>query len=256
MKTIITKYIRVAGAIVASIMFAATMFSGQAAAQTVNVADAQRIMTELGIPAGPADGKWGPQTARGLCAFRSIAGLGGGRGGITQVDMQKLVTYDSYTTLRQIKAPKRNNVGTYLVADKTCQTMTYVENEAYIKVMPISTGKPGKDTPSGVFTLGSTQKGWSCSSLYPDCAPQTTGRFAKKKNNVPVPVKGNMYNKRQVISSKGQPKTSAIYVHGSTSVPTSPASHGCIRVTVSDSDWMYDNVGNKGKVSLHVVGAY
>jgi len=55
-----------------------------------------------------------------------------------------------------------------------------------------------------------------------------------------------MYNpRRQVVG--------AIFVHGSTSVPTYPASHGCIRVTVNDSDWLYHNVD---RMPIFITGKY
>lgn len=54
-----------------------------------------------------------------------------------------------------------------------------------------------------------------------------------------------MYNPRQVIGD--------IFLHGSTSVPTYPASHGCIRVRVSDSDWLYHNVD---RMPFFITGNY
>ncbi len=209
-----------------------------------DVLEAQDIMTQFGLPTGPKDGKWGSQTARGICAFRSIAGLPISRSGISSNDMVTLRNYRSnYGSLNSIPAPLNSGNSTYLVANKTCQVMTYVESGRYVKVMPISTGKAGYETPNISVGLGYTNKGWSCSSLYPEtCTKQSAGRFSSVSNS------GNMYNKRLV--------SGAIYVHGSNSVPTSPASHGCIRVTVADSDWMYDHVGNNGKTPLSIVGKY
>lgn len=215
---------------------------GSAAAQSSSsVANAQRIMTKFGIPTGPVDGLSGSQTSRGLCIFRYMSGLSVSRSNLDSATYTKLKQYDAaYTSLRQIRAKSTSE---YLVAHQTCQAMVYARSGYYQRVMAISTGIPGHTTPSGSYALGYTQKGWSCSTLYPEsCTKQTTGRFAYISNY------GNMYNMRQV--------TGPIYVHGSTSVPTYPASHGCIRVTVSDSDWMYDNVGNSAKPTIYVLGAY
>ena len=211
-----------------------------------DVREAQTIMTKFGLPTGPVDGIWGRQTARGLCAFRSIAGLPGGRNPLTAADIDSLRNYNAtYSSIESIPAPARDGATTYLVADKTCQAMAYVEDGRYMKVMAISTGMSGFDFLQDGYShaLGGTNKGWSCSSEYPEsCTTQTSGRFASVSNQ------GNMYNKRHV--------TGGIYVHGSTSVPTYPASHGCIRVTVADSDWMYDHVGNHGQPTFYVVGQY
>lgn len=218
-----------------------------ASAAASNVTQAQTIMKKFGIPAGPVDGAWGAQTARGLCIFRHMSGLPVSRAKLTTADLTKLQAYNAkYSSLNKIPAASRAGNSTYLVAHKTCQAMTYVENNRYVRVMPISTAKPGKVTPNGNFWLGNTVRGWSCSTIYPEtCLKQTAGRFASVSNY------GNMYNKRHI--------TGAIFLHGSmniTSKTTTPGSAGCVRVTVADSDWLYDNVGNNGKTYISVVGAY
>jgi lipoprotein-anchoring transpeptidase ErfK/SrfK len=121
--------------------------------------------------------------------------------------------------------------------------MLYVKGSRYQKAIAISTGKgttSSNKTPNGTFTMGNTSRGWSCSTQYPEsCKKQTTGRFVSVSNY------GNMYNKRHVVNG--------VYVHGSTSVPTYPASAGCIRITTTDSDWMYDNVNS---MPIIIAGAY
>lgn len=209
-----------------------------------DVREAQTIMTKFGLPTGPIDGIWGPQTARGICAFRMISGLPVSRKAINSNDMSALRNFNAhYATISQIPAPNKN-VSSYLDLNKTCQVMAYVEGNQYQRVMPVSTGKSGYDTlkrPS--YTVDNTTRGWHCSSQYPEsCANMSSGRFAN------ISSYGNMYNRRHV--------TGGIYVHGSTSVPTAPVSHGCIRVTTTDSDWMYDYVGNAGDVTLFVSGSY
>ncbi|MGB4800922.1 MAG: L,D-transpeptidase [Candidatus Saccharimonadales bacterium] len=212
-----------------------------AGAESSSIANAQRIMTKFGIPAGPIDGLSGAKTSRGLCIFRYIAGLSVNRNNLDTTTYTYLKKYDSaYSSLSQIRAKSSSE---YLVAHETCQAMVYARSGYYQRVMAISTGISGHPTPNGSYSLGYTQKGWSCSTLYPEsCRNHTEGRFAS------VSSYGNMYNMRQV--------TGPIYVHGSTEVPTYPASHGCIRVTVSDSDWMYDNVGNGGRPIITITGAY
>lgn len=202
---------------------------------------AQQIMTKFGIPAGAADGLSGPQTVQGLCAFRRIAGLSIHRGSLDTGTYNKLVEFDSkYATLQQIPGTSYQGKSTYVHVQQRCQTMFYVVNKTWQKVLPVSTGVKGHLTPSGSYTLGNTLKGWWCSTLYPEsCRKQTTGEFVNVSNY------GNMYNPRQVVG--------AIYVHGSTSVPTSPASHGCIRVTVANSDWLYHNVD---RLPIFISGSY
>lgn len=202
---------------------------------------AQEIMAKFGIPAGAADGVSGAQTVQGLCSFRRIAGLSIHRGSLDNGTYSKLLEYDSkYSTLSQLPGGTKDGKATYVHVHQRCQTMFYVVNKKWTKVLPVSTGVKGHLTPSGSYTLANTTKGWWCSTLYPEsCRKQTTGEFVNVSNF------GNMYNPRQVIGD--------IFVHGSTSVPTSPASHGCIRVTVNDSDWLYHNVN---RLPIFISGSY
>jgi lipoprotein-anchoring transpeptidase ErfK/SrfK len=215
-----------------------------AATYSSTVYHSQQIMKKFALPAGPVDGYFGAQTARGLCAFRHMAGQPVNRNNVDTTLYNLLKSYDAkYTSLQKIPARTLDGKTTYLLAHKHCQVMFYVENGFYKRVMPISTAKSGYNTPNGAYWLQGTQRGWSCSTLYPEsCTYQSTGRFAYLSNY------GNMYNKRTF--------SGAYKVHGSTSVPTYPASAGCIRVTVGDSDWMYDYVGNNGWTYLSIVGAY
>lgn len=214
------------------------------AASTYQIKRTQTMLRSLGIPTGPIDGVWGPQTARGLCTFRAISGQTPSRRALDTSTYKKLHSYNNaYSSIRSKSAPSLRGEKTYLKLYQQCQTMLYVENGKYKKVLPVSTGTNGHKTPNGVYRLGYTQRGWKCSNLYPEsCSRQSTGQF---KN---VSRYGNMYNMRHV--------TGAIYVHGSTSVPTYPASHGCIRVTTQYSDWMYKHVGNGKKPLLHITGNY
>jgi hypothetical protein len=216
------------------------------------VLEAQRILAKFAIPVGPADGKWGARTAQGMCTFRQIAGLPVSRGGITGADLAKLRAYNAaYGSLQSIPAPARNGRSTYLLATKTCQTMLYAKGGGYARVFRISTGQPQWETPRGTFLLGSTRPGWSCSTLYPEgCFYHSQGMNALyPTKNVLYSTYGNMYNKRSI--------SGAYMLHGSGSVPTYPASHGCVRVTIADSDWLYRNVTNNGGViQMSIIGSY
>ncbi|CCH75408.1 exported hypothetical protein [Nostocoides australiense Ben110] len=202
---------------------------------------AQQIMAKFGIPAGPADGITGQQTRQGLCAFRRISGLPVNRYSLNTETYRKLVEYDNkYSRLNQIGVSSFQGKSTFVHVQQACQTMFYVKDKKVQRVLPVSTGVRGHETPFGYYTLANTTRGWYCSTLYPEsCRKQTTGEFAYISNF------GNMYNPRQVVG--------AIFVHGSTSVPTYPASHGCIRVTVNDSDWLYHNVD---RMPIFITGKY
>jgi lipoprotein-anchoring transpeptidase ErfK/SrfK len=213
-------------------------------AASATTKEAQLILTKFGMPVGAVDGVWGSQTARGLCAFRIVVGATASRNGISSSTMTTLRNYNKkYSKLQSIPAATRSGKTTYMYANQTCQAMLYVKGGKYQKAIAISTGKgTTKDdtTPNDTYTMGNTSRGWYCSGQYPEsCKKQTTGRFVTISNF------GNMYNRRHVVNG--------VYVHGSTSVPTYPASAGCIRVSTKDSDWMYDNVNS---MPIIVAGKY
>lgn len=217
--------------------------TSQAPAQAADakILTAQKIMLQYGIPTGAADGVSGPQTLRGLCTFRRISGIGTSRAALDTKTYNTLIAYSrKYPKITDIPAASYLGNPTYLVAQETCQTLVYVKNNRVQRTLAMSTGTPGHATPNGRYVLGSTARGWHCSNLYPEgCSTHTVGRFAY------ISSFGNMYNMRHL--------TGAIFLHGSTDVPTYPASHGCVRVTVADADWMYDNVAN---IPTYVTGAY
>lgn len=221
------------------------------AAYSSSVYNSQKIMSKFAIPTGPIDGNLGPQTRRGLCIFRYMSGLSVSLKTLDSTTYSKLKSYNTtYSSLSTIPARMSTSTNQILVAHETCQAMTFSKKAAngkhyYAKVMAISTGVTGHGTPNGTYSLNKTKLGWSCSTTYnTTCKTQTTGKYLSHGSY------GNMYNYRWFNSSK-------YGIHGSTSVPTYPASHGCVRVTVSDSDWMYANVGNGSIVpKLVVTGAY
>ena len=90
-----------------------------------------------------------------------------------------------------------------VVIDKTTQMLRAYEGERVVIESRVSTGKMGRRTPSGNFTAGDKER-MHHSRLY---------------HHAPMPwsvdVNGN------------------IFIHGFTSVPDRPASHGCIRIPLA-----------------------
>ena len=87
-----------------------------------------------------------------------------------------------------------------VLIDKTVQTLTAFEGEHQVIQSRVSTGKAGHGTPSGNFKAG----------------PKSLMHYSRLYDNAPMPysvqVRGNYF------------------IHGYTSVPNYPASHGCIRM--------------------------
>ena len=87
-----------------------------------------------------------------------------------------------------------------VIVDKTVQRLSAYEGERLVIESRVSTGQQGKRTPSGKFKAG-YKEAMHYSRLY-DNAPMPWS----------VQVNGNYF------------------IHGFTSVPDHPASHGCIRM--------------------------
>ena len=93
--------------------------------------------------------------------------------------------------------------GKRVVIDKTNQTLRAYEGGSLVFQSRVSTGRPGRETPSGRYSAQS-KKRMHYSTLY-DNAPMPYS----------VQISGNYF------------------IHGFSSVPNWPASHGCIRMPLS-----------------------
>lgn len=87
--------------------------------------------------------------------------------------------------------------------DKTRQILSAYEGERLVLQTHISTGKWDKSTPNGQFAAGEKER------LH----------NSKLFHNAPMPYSV------EVVGD--------VFIHGFTSVPRSPASHGCIRLPLS-----------------------
>lgn len=249
-RTTIINSLRVAMLTLTAGLLLAPLQASAAPATPAMVGEAQTILTKLKIPTGPIDKDFGGQTARGLCTFRLIAGLKPSRNNVDASLLAKMRKYqDTYGSLAKTPAPTLKGSSTYVLVDKTCQILLYVEGGTYVRAIAASTGKAGHTTPDSTkYRLNNTEKGWKCSGDYPDnketgtCNKQSSGEFGTSTS------RGNMYNRRHIVGG--------YFVHGSMSVPTYPASHGCIRIPVPDSDWMFHNVGNSSDPRIIIQGAY
>lgn len=167
----------------------------------------EQHLRDLGYPVGEVDGVQDGASLRALCAWRRLSGAAAHRGGIRSSE------YDRILATTGLPAVARTS--THLVADRTCQVVTYRSDGRVGRVLAASTGRPGKETPTGVFSVTRKRSGWHTSTLYP--APQP-----------------NMYN---TLYFNGP-----IAVHGSRDVPTEPASSGCVRVTPGGADFLFPRV--------------
>lgn len=147
------------------------------------------------------------------------------------------------TSSSQIYSITNSNINTlsidsltnYLVHVDLNNQKTYIysgskNNWTLAKTFECSTGIKGSETPEGIFTI--KEKGdWFFSETY-----DQGGKYW-------VQFSGN-YLFHSLPYNKDQSQI-VDYTLGK------PSSHGCIRLSVSDSKWIYDNIPSKSKVIIN-----
>ena len=181
---------------------AASVASGQqrrASLGRVETKDAERRLADMGYWTGAVDGVFDVATQSALIAFQKWEGR----------PLTGKLTADELEAIRLAAAPKaRDGNYEHVEVDVDRQVLMIVNDDGSVRVLPISTGT-GKEffydgqmsvayTPRGRFVVYEKGVGW--------------------ENNVP----GSMYYPNYI--------SGGIAIHGSYSVPTKPASHGCIRI--------------------------
>lgn len=176
-------------------MLIAVPHSAEAASTAYRVE--YRLKT-LGYNPGAVDGVITSRTRQALCAWRETHGLRIGRYTLTSRDSASVLSATSRPTT------SRSN-GLYV--NKTCQILYQVVDHKYRRIVWVSTGKPGYDTPNGTGYVWKKWAGWHTSSIYSGA---------------------QMYD--SIYFRRDRP---GIALHGSISndlVKPYPASHGCVRV--------------------------
>jgi L,D-transpeptidase catalytic domain len=191
----------------------------------------EQRMADIRFDPGPVDGIYDQKTAY---AAQTLQKYGGGvpNGRITDNDVFGLNFFQFKQPMVDPPEPNRTEI------DIASQTLTLYENyqprlittmssgsgENYCyntpRVNPTSHVCEDANTPSGRYTFYEFRSGWDKSPL------------------------GQLYN--PYYFNKG------IAVHGYESVPTTPASHGCVRIPMHISEYFHDLV-TRGDV-VHVFG--
>lgn len=172
----------------------------------------------LGVPVGQVDGVVDARSKQAFCAWRDMAGQPPNRRGLNK----KLVS----SVMHHSKLPRPGRPdGLYV--NKTCQVLLQVKNHKFKRVVWVSTGAPGYETPSATGHIFRKVDGWVESTLYP-------GAF--------------MLNPMFFLPSRP-----AIALHGSATndlVHPYPASHGCVRTWRPEILRIYDEspIGTRVKV--------
>lgn len=167
-----------------------------------DIREAEQLLSDLGYWTGEIDGKMDPSTRSALIAFQKVEGRAPA-GRLTRAEL---------SAIRSASRPSPIETGyAHIEADLERQVLFVVdENGAVSKILPISSGS-GEEF---------TSEGWTRRAVTP------TGRFKvyRKVEGWRKAPLGPIYYPNYFLSG--------VAIHGSSSVPARPASHGCIRIPV------------------------
>ena len=158
----------------------------------------ERQLDKLGYPVGDIDGDITVRARQALCAWRETNGMPVSRAGLT--------LNDAYSVLNATKRPApTRSPGIYV--NKTCQILYQIVGKTYKRIVWISTGAPGYETPNRTGAVWRKWAGAHESSLYDDAF---------------------MYDSLYFLRDRP-----GIALHGSrvnSLIKPYPASHRCVRV--------------------------
>jgi peptidoglycan hydrolase-like protein with peptidoglycan-binding domain len=159
----------------------------------------QQRLVEMGYWMPAVDGKYGSGTSHAVTAFQKANGL-------PRTGKADAATLAAMATAPR-PTPARPLPGRSIEADLTRQILMVIGDGQVEQVLDISSGKASTPTPKGSYKIQREIDGLRISDLGELWRPKYfTGGYA---------------------------------VHGSPSVPSKAASHGCIRLTNAEIDWLW-----------------
>jgi len=161
--------------------------------------EAERRLSNLGYWTGPVDGIIDPATRSALIAFQKWEGR----------KLTGRFTKNELEAIRRSTAPHARETGyAHIEVDIDRQVLLLVNDEAQIRVLPVSTGSGQPFVDDGQTSVAYTPRGRFI--VYDKTPGWETGKYR------------SMYYSNYI--------SGGVAVHGYPSVPNKPASHGCIRI--------------------------
>lgn len=184
----------------ASLVSAQQRTTKQSGALTrAQIKEAERRLAELGYWTGAVDGVFDAGSRSALIAFQKW----GGR------EITARLTRDELEAIRASEGPKARETGyEHVEIDIDRQVLMIVNEAGGVRVLPVSTGNDKPFPADGQTSIAYTPR----------------GRFVvyDKSYGWEDGVLGSVYYANYI--------TGGVAIHGYLSVPTKPASHGCIRI--------------------------
>ena len=175
-------------------------------------AQIEQKLNALKFDVGPADGNLDAQASSAIMAFQKTYGLE--RTGILSpaVAAQIMATPSEPGPMVPDGEPNRIEISL------ARQVLYLWEGGALTKIVPVASGTSETPTPTGTFRIYRQESGWHTSRL------------------------GRLHNAQYFVGGYA--------IHGSMSVPAEPASHGCVRIPMSASEWFPSHVSKGMQVVI------
>jgi len=163
------------------------------------IIEAERRLTELGYWTGPVDGRLDEGTASALIAFQKWEGR----------EITGKLTLQELEAIRNGVAPKPKDLGyEHVEVDVDRQVLMLVNEQGAVRVLPVSTGNDKQFMDQGQMSVAYTPRGRFV--VYDKTYGWENGDL------------GSVYYANYI--------SGGVAIHGYLTVPTTPASHGCIRI--------------------------
>jgi hypothetical protein len=172
----------------------------------------QRLADLSFLDPAAVDGKAGEQTKAAVMGFQKWQRLG--RDGVAGPATVKALETATRPTPR---TPGSTGTRVEVLLDR--QLALLIRNGSVVRTLPVSSGAPGFATPPGSYTV-----------------------FRKEDRSWSVPYK--------VWLPWASYFVGGIAFHESPDVPPQPASHGCVRTTIYDAEWLYRQIPNGTRVTV------
>ena len=198
-------------------------------------AEVRRLQTRLNTLdylTGGIDGQFGPRTADAVSYFQKRNGLK--QTGVADLDTQMLLFSAEAVKSDRPEYPYYIKVS---IADQRVYAYAW-ENGSYsrlVRTMKCSTGLPETPTPTGTYSMAGQAGRWYYFSKF-ECWAQYAYRIY------------GPYLFHSVLYSE---KDTSTLRQGSVDNLGRPASHGCIRLSVEDAKWLYNNCAAGTTVKIY-----
>jgi peptidoglycan hydrolase-like protein with peptidoglycan-binding domain len=198
------------------------------------VRSVQRRLNQLHYYAGKADGKYGPNTAEAVWAFKEAQGLP------MNAATNTLVTWKFRRALIHPRMPKvlvRKGGANRIEINQNDELLVLYRDNKVRLILHVSSG--------GGYHFCDPHGGACSTAITPD-GNYTALSFYHGWETVPL---GKMYNPVFFIGT-------AYAIHGDIPVPWYPASHGCVRIWMDAAAWFHKDVtiGGKHATRIYVRG--